>query len=62
MLIIEALEQLNENLVVLRLEDLDEETIIRVAIDSDTLTDLVDRGDITIIEEFDISYDDDYED
>jgi len=61
-LIIEALEQMDQDGLVLRLEDLKNETIVRISIDVDTLEELIENGDITVLEEFDISYEEDWDD
>ena len=59
-IVFDAIEQFDSDRIVLRVEDLNEEVILRISIDSDLLSELIDSGKVHIIDEYDISYDDDY--
>jgi hypothetical protein len=61
MLIFDAIEQFDGDRIILRVEDLESESILRITIDSEKITELVEKNEVTIIEEYDISYDEDDE-
>ena len=61
MLIFDAIEQFDGDRIIFRVEDLESESILLLTIDSEKLTELVEKNELTIINEYDISYDDDEE-